>query len=355
MEWPLLGAVAVLMITIVIVMRSMRKSAKGELLYQKRNGLFFAEEIDFLRTLDQAVGEEYRVFGKALMTDILKVSPEIDGGQRRQAIDRIRTLYADFTLCDPETSSVVCIVLLVDSSRHGKEEEGQVDHFDRVCRQARLPLVSFPVKSSYDVEEVQRKIGFQIQAMQSLLEQDRQRAEGLDDDGFALVHDSDEDESNFAVPQEEEETADSEEKDEDTYEPRREPRWDATADNAPSGDKRPRSIFDRHLGDSEVDDAPGSVDGEDKDDVPTIMPMGEQERIRRPVVTPQAHENEKGQEFGVVYDEEEHKPTISSPPITLMQEAPHVPKTEQPPVPEPITDVPSSQEPLTLKPSQAVE
>jgi len=79
---------------------------------------FTAAEARFLRVLDEALGEEYRVFAKLRLADLLDVRGE-RGAAWLRAFNQISAKHVDFVVCRRETLEVVAAVELDDRSHHG--------------------------------------------------------------------------------------------------------------------------------------------------------------------------------------------------------------------------------------------
>src|SRR5262245_32267557 len=100
-NWPILafalGAVAV----VVVAMLALRD---GHPPYERRGILLTAAEINFLRTLQLAVREDWLIFSKVRLSDIIKVRPRTRKFQSWQS--RIQGKPLDFVLCDEETLEI---------------------------------------------------------------------------------------------------------------------------------------------------------------------------------------------------------------------------------------------------------
>jgi len=120
--------------------------------YQARNYLFSRAEKSFIRVLEQALGEEFRVFGKVRMEDLMFVKK---GAKNRQAArNRIRSRHIDFVVCRKDDLSIQFLVELDDKS-HDSNKRAEVDEFkNAACRAAGIKLVRIRAQSSYSSSEV---------------------------------------------------------------------------------------------------------------------------------------------------------------------------------------------------------
>ena len=84
--------------------------------YIKRHDLFSPAERLFLQTLQEAVSDHFRVFGKVRVADVIDVKEGISQSARRAALNRITSKHFDYVLCRKDDLSVVCAIELDDRS-----------------------------------------------------------------------------------------------------------------------------------------------------------------------------------------------------------------------------------------------
>src|SRR5690349_3082483 len=82
----------------------------------ERATFFSPAERSFLGVLDQAIGAQYRVFGKVRVADVLSVIRNTDPAKRRSAFNRISAKHFDFIVCTPDDLRVLCAIELNDAS-----------------------------------------------------------------------------------------------------------------------------------------------------------------------------------------------------------------------------------------------
>jgi hypothetical protein len=118
--------------------------------------LFSPQEIAFLAVLDEAVGADYRVFGKVRLSDL--VSPTRRTGKQllEQARARIAPLKIDFLVCGRESAKPVCAVGLI--GRKGRAGRGSDQALARACDAVGLPLLRVPVADSYSARALAEQI-----------------------------------------------------------------------------------------------------------------------------------------------------------------------------------------------------
>jgi hypothetical protein len=121
--------------------------------FMAKESPFTAAEARFLRVLDDALGEEYRVFGKLRLADLLDVRGE-RGAAWLRAFNQISAKHVDFVVCRRETLEVVAAVELDDRSHLAPGRQRRDAFVDRVFAVAGLPLARVPVRRAYLPDEI---------------------------------------------------------------------------------------------------------------------------------------------------------------------------------------------------------
>jgi hypothetical protein len=122
--------------------------------YQPAKTLFSPAERSFLGVLDQAVGPEHRVFGKVRVADIALVKSGLSNSARQGALNRVVAKHFDFVVCKASDLSVVCAVELNDKSHTSQRAQARDELIANVCQAIQLPLLTFPAKQAYSLQEV---------------------------------------------------------------------------------------------------------------------------------------------------------------------------------------------------------
>ena len=137
-------------------LRGRRRRIEQPLSYKSRHRLFTPSETAFLYALEKAVGSNYRIFGKVRLADI--VDTEVYRGVGDKAFSLIAYKHIDFLLCDKNDSSIVCAIELDDRSHQTEKRMIKDAEKDYALNSAAIPLVRFPVNSSYVLSEIKIKI-----------------------------------------------------------------------------------------------------------------------------------------------------------------------------------------------------
>jgi hypothetical protein len=169
LAFPLLFLILMLVLLVFLKAKLGTGGSVG-LPYVPAPSLFSAAEHAFLTALEQAVGPEYRVFGKVRVADIAKVKPGLGRSAWQGAHNRIASKHFDFVVCRAADLTVVCAVELNDRSHGTQRAKARDELLAGVCRVINLPLLQITARTSYPVQELQA----QLQAAIGTAQENRQ-------------------------------------------------------------------------------------------------------------------------------------------------------------------------------------
>jgi hypothetical protein len=158
-EWWMLFLV---MGVLVVALKGMRGLGAGSVgadgyPYRPAGALFTPAERSFLGVLDQAVGPQYRVFGKVRVADVAEVERGLGGSDWWAAFNRISGKHFDVVVCRAGNLVPVCAIELNDRS-HASRKVQQSDAFKaELCRAIGLPLLLLPARHAYSVQELRER------------------------------------------------------------------------------------------------------------------------------------------------------------------------------------------------------
>jgi hypothetical protein len=146
-------AVVVVLLALVGVIGKL-KGRHADLHFERREFLFSPAERSFLGVLDQALGVQFRVFGKVRIADVLATTKSASRSARTIGLNKTVGKHFDFVVCDAATLSVVCAVELDDKS-HARDDRRSRDAFvEHACRTSRLPLMRIAARKSYSLADI---------------------------------------------------------------------------------------------------------------------------------------------------------------------------------------------------------
>jgi hypothetical protein len=156
-RWFPLVFLLIAVVAVFILLKRRGASASGNekgFPYVLGHALFTPAERSFLGALDQAVGTDFRVFGKVRVADIVDVAKGTQKSQRYAAFNRISAKHFDFVLCRPGDLKPVCVIELNDKSHTKDARKGRDEFLEKVCAIAGIPLIFIPAQHSYTVTEI---------------------------------------------------------------------------------------------------------------------------------------------------------------------------------------------------------
>ncbi len=151
--WPLF-AFGLLFVAAILLLRMW--SGKGKLPYEKRPRLVTKAELRFYKSLYKAVQDDWAIFAMVRIADILTVPKTVP--KRKTWVNKILAKHIDFVLVDPGSLEPKLAIELDDSSHQRKDRQERDEFVDHAFESAGLPLLRFPVRSSYHAREIREII-----------------------------------------------------------------------------------------------------------------------------------------------------------------------------------------------------
>ena len=125
--------------------------------YLAAPALFSPAERSFLGALDEALGEQYRIFGKVRIADVASINSGLGRGARQGALNKIAAKHFDFVVCRSSDLGIVCAIELDDKSHAGTRSAGRDKFLSEFCRSIDLPLMRVPAQAGYRVGELRSR------------------------------------------------------------------------------------------------------------------------------------------------------------------------------------------------------
>ena len=131
------------------------KKQEESLPYRLRDDFLSAAEFSFYKVLTLAVGKKYCIQSKVRLADIFFVA----GKKNRMSYqNRINQKHLDFLICDSVTMKPLLGIELDDASHKRTKRRERDIFFESVFRASYFPLLRFPVKRMYDLQEIKAEI-----------------------------------------------------------------------------------------------------------------------------------------------------------------------------------------------------
>lgn len=126
--------------------------------YQKEVSLFTPAERSFLGAFESAIGNQFRIFGKVRLADVIKVQPGLGGSSWQRAFNQIQSKHLDFVACDPKDLSVQFVVELDDASHRQSHRRNRDEFLEKSLAAAKVPIFRFQAKRTYSVQDIRDAI-----------------------------------------------------------------------------------------------------------------------------------------------------------------------------------------------------
>lgn len=146
------------LVDILLKMFQRRKelTVRGTFKYKIQKNFFTQAERAFLEVLEQAMGNDYKIFGKVRVAEIF--TPDVPKKFWWSAFNKINSKHFDYVLCSQDRLDVQCIIELHDGS-HNRSDRTERDNFLRkICEDSKIPFLEFTVLPSYNIQSVRKTI-----------------------------------------------------------------------------------------------------------------------------------------------------------------------------------------------------
>lgn len=145
-------------VVLLAVLLSLASTVKqrSRLPYRVDKHLFTAPQRAFKNALERALGQDYRIYAKIRVADIIGLSPRLSRRMQDRALERLGERRFDFIVCTAETDSILCAVNLAPRSRRRKPPRKDV--LDRICAAAQLSFVRVREHDLYSIAEIEEEV-----------------------------------------------------------------------------------------------------------------------------------------------------------------------------------------------------
>lgn len=163
MVWLVLLALLIIVSAVLIArLKQQQTGSVDGFPYQRSKALFSPAERSLLGVLEQAVGAEYKIFGKVRIADVVSVKATPNRSSWQRAFNRINAKHFDFILCRPDDLSVACAIELDDKSHQRKQRKERDDFVANLCQAISLPLLQVSARRTYSIQELRSQISLAI-------------------------------------------------------------------------------------------------------------------------------------------------------------------------------------------------
>jgi hypothetical protein len=152
-NWQMIAGGAAVAVVLLIAFFSLRSSPYP---YERRGVVLGPAEINFFRTLQNAVREDWVILSMVRLTDVIKVRPKTRQHQIWQS--RIFGKHIDFVICDWETMEVKLAIELDDPAKRRADLRARNRFVNTALTAAGLPLMRVKVEEKYETSVLRKDI-----------------------------------------------------------------------------------------------------------------------------------------------------------------------------------------------------
>ncbi|PYE33227.1 uncharacterized protein DUF2726 [Idiomarina fontislapidosi] len=126
-----------------------------------------AQEAQFLTLLDKAVSDDFRIFTKVRLSDIVAVKRGLSRAAQKDAQTKASQRILDYVLCDIETMEIKAVIELEPASPQLNQQKRNL-FLKNALAAAGLPFLRFKAQPGYRVAELNQYIHAKIQQAEHL-------------------------------------------------------------------------------------------------------------------------------------------------------------------------------------------
>lgn len=151
-----IGVLVVVAIGLLVYNRILSKNIK-DIHVQRKSRMLMSAERAFFEYLIAALSEDYYIFAKANMLDVIDVSPRTNWLQKRIIRKRLASIRMDYVLCQKHDLSIFGVVELENFSKNEQRRKRE-KLVSRVCQLSGIRLFYFDVRQDYRDVDIHRII-----------------------------------------------------------------------------------------------------------------------------------------------------------------------------------------------------
>ena len=122
--------------------------------YNLLGTLFSGVEHRFFLILKESLSDQYEIFAKVLIADVLTPEQGLSQTDWNNASTRISSRHFDFVLCDKKTLLIIAAIELHDSHYYLSKRHSGDSFIQKACETAGLKYIHFEYRQAYSVNAV---------------------------------------------------------------------------------------------------------------------------------------------------------------------------------------------------------
>jgi hypothetical protein len=125
--------------------------------FERRSAFLTAEEQLCLGTVEEAVGDDFRVLAKVCLAQVLQADQDLGRRRRARAAARLRDRAIDLLVCSATDGYPLC-ALLVRSEPQDRATRRELAVIEGMCRAAGLPFLTLALQDHYEITEIRKRV-----------------------------------------------------------------------------------------------------------------------------------------------------------------------------------------------------
>jgi len=137
-----------------------KKTSATDLQLQRRSRLLSAAERNFFECLINSLGDEFFIFTKVRMLDIVEPTPSANWIEKKTVSQRLANECLDYVLCKPNDMSIFGVIELenFEKGTNKKMRASREKLVSDVCKTANLRLFYFDIRQDYRSMDIRRLV-----------------------------------------------------------------------------------------------------------------------------------------------------------------------------------------------------
>lgn len=130
--------------------------------FTRKQSLYSPVERSFLKLLETAVGDEYKIMPRVKLMDLVETKGGAQSRAKRAALLKANAKAIDFVLCNKDTMTAVAAVDLVNNATKEGHKSKNDWFVTGALEAAGLPHIRIKIRTGYKAEEVRQCIQYKL-------------------------------------------------------------------------------------------------------------------------------------------------------------------------------------------------
>jgi len=158
--WALWGSLLIIAVLFGAYYAWKLRDSRNEFELQRRSRMLSAAERNFFECLANALGDDFYIFTKVRVLDVVEPSPASSRFQRNRIRTHLSVECLDYVLCKKHDLSIFGVVELENFEKRNsaKARERREKLISEVCKTANLRLFYFDIRQDYQGMDIRRLV-----------------------------------------------------------------------------------------------------------------------------------------------------------------------------------------------------